>query len=122
MPRQKLPSLSIELYRGTDDEYTFQVLRVTSTNQTPEDTTGWTFTFTVKENDFDTVNVLQKTTAGGGITDIDPLLGSHLIKVVPADSVSAKAGPMVYDIEAIEDTGEKRIVAKGVFTMLEPVT
>lgn len=86
---------------------------------TAQNITGWSFRFTVKENqnDPDTDAIIDEmatiTNASGGLASVT---------IMAADTKDREVGPYYYDLLAIDNQGKRQSSKTGIFDLVQEIT
>lgn len=105
---------NLTLFSNTTKAYELRFTR----NGIPEDITGWTVYFTVKEeeNDADNDAVIKKDIT----SHTDPTNGITLIQLTTSDT--DREGSFRYDIKFKDDEGNSDILLWGEISFVKPIT
>ena len=115
--------INLEATRGDTWYWQFDVTQ--PDKETPQDITGATFRFTVKNaiTDADGAAVVVGTTGGGQCQVTDAADGIVKVKIAAASTASVTAPrTYVYDLQARDGAGDVWTVAKGKLTVKPDVS
>lgn len=103
----------------TNADYEINCYVKQSDETTAQDVSGWAFSWMMKkrESDADADAVVEKTTAGGGISIEDGPDGHVRVLIEDDDTQGVRAGVYVHELKRI-DAGLEAPVIKGMVVLL----
>jgi hypothetical protein len=111
------PTTIVNLAQFVGEDKLYQDTIVQADGVTPQDITNWGVSFKVTAYDDPTAVYISKSTAGGGITLVTPLLGVLQILVQSTDTAGMYPGSYRYAIERV-DVGNDAVLTAGLLTLL----
>jgi len=115
-----MASKTIEMYRG---DYLSFTISVVDTNGDALNIANYSILFTVKVNNDDDSNALQKSSSSSTqISKTSPTTGEFTVYIDSADTTNLTPGDLFYDAQITSSDSKSYTVLAGTFRILTDIT